>query len=1190
MIRILRLCLWAVLFGLAGAVPGAAQDPRYFEAQRLIDAENWGAAETLARALEAEAADPEALLDAQQVRATLDFALGDTADALANLRAVDAGQVAQRGWTHPRRLPVLDMISLLEEDAGKPDAARLTYLRMAHIAIVSDDPATQVVALDALARGALADGLPREASLFATDLYDAAIQLGGEVSDAAQAARALQSQAQVAIGDPEQIVADDPVRSEIVAALTAMFDALNAQNLSSAENAATTARDLAGPEEASTATVCMVMAQALVEVDPERGKPWLDCTLTFPASFLAVRADLSPMLEQYADALAGNSDAEGAVALLSRALEIVTLQLGEDSARAARLLFRRAEMRFYLRHFDAAQQDIDVGLAVAGVGDALLRFDLQSLQVGLYLQRQDLPQAEAAFRAAADILRQGGLTEDARWTYLLSAMSDVQAQLGRLDEAETLAREAVRHAETRDPDTRMQMAIALGGVLVQQGRFDEAVAALESTKARVDEVMGKDEGVAVAWMLTYASVLRDAGRAAEADAVMAKVSPRLAQRPDLIRDPAQAMPILTALVKDAWESGDLVQAETYADDALAVLPEADPQRLPMLELKGRVAIAQNRNFDALKLFREVGAARLQPGRDALAAARNTLPLQIEAALRVAEESGGSDYLTYLDEAFRVSQKLAALSAGTAMAQAAARWETEPALARQVRDLQDAEDRIATLNAAYGRALARGESGAETATALTRATQSHAALQQAVARDYPRYAEAVDPSAVSVQEVARWLRPDEVLVIFATSDESNGGDYFGSTVIAVTQDRVMSGGTLARSELSRIARALRCQSALTDRACASARAGTRNFFTLEEDEDIVDPAADTFDLGLAHEAYTALLAPVEPLLEGKTRLIVVPDPSLVALPFHTLVRRTPEDTTTLRDAGWLLRDMSVFVVPTVASLDALRRRAPVQVADARFLGVGDPLIGAQVEGPLPYDCAGVTQSLAALDAVPEGAVMRGALADPGMLAKLAALPDTRCELQAAADFFGPESRLLLHGDATESRIKALDASGILSTFQTISFATHGLIAGEVGEFDAGIVLTPPKVATATDDGILTTGDIAQLTLNADMVLLSACNTAAGGGETDEGLSGLASAFFYAGARSILVSHWPVYSDAATALTTGMLARKASDARLGYADALRLVMLGIVDDPASDARQLHPAYWAPFMVVGEGAARP
>jgi CHAT domain-containing protein len=203
-----------------------------------------------------------------------------------------------------------------------------------------------------------------------------------------------------------------------------------------------------------------------------------------------------------------------------------------------------------------------------------------------------------------------------------------------------------------------------------------------------------------------------------------------------------------------------------------------------------------------------------------------------------------------------------------------------------------------------------------------------------------------------------------------------------------------------------------------------------------------------------------------------------------------------------------------------------------------------------------------------------------------LATLAALPDTRCELEATAAYFGPGSALRLGAEATEGDLRQMSEAGELARYRVISFATHGLVAGEIGTNPAGLVLTPVPGAGADEDGLLTTEDIAALRLDAEFVLLSACNTAAATREGEDALSGLASAFFLAGARTLLVSHWPVYSDAATDLTTGIFEAMAADPGIGRSEALRRAMLNILDDPQATPRQRHPAYWAPFALAGQG----
>ena len=147
-------------------------------------------------------------------------------------------------------------------------------------------------------------------------------------------------------------------------------------------------------------------------------------------------------------------------------------------------------------------------------------------------------------------------------------------------------------------------------------------------------------------------------------------------------------------------------------------------------------------------------------------------------------------------------------------------------------------------------------------------------------------------------------------------------------------------------------------------------------------------------------------------------------------------------------------------------------------------------------------------------------------------------------------------------------------------------THGALSGQVsGTVEPGI-LTPPSAATERDDGYLSASEIATLKLDADWVILSACNTAAGDAKDADALSGLARAFFYAGARALLVSHWSVNSAATVKLITGALSRMAADKSIGRAEALRQSMIALIDKGFD--LEASPAFWAPFIVVGEGAA--
>jgi CHAT domain-containing protein len=171
------------------------------------------------------------------------------------------------------------------------------------------------------------------------------------------------------------------------------------------------------------------------------------------------------------------------------------------------------------------------------------------------------------------------------------------------------------------------------------------------------------------------------------------------------------------------------------------------------------------------------------------------------------------------------------------------------------------------------------------------------------------------------------------------------------------------------------------------------------------------------------------------------------------------------------------------------------------------------------------------------------------------------------------------------------VKSLDLAG----YRVIAFATHGLVPGELdGLTQPALALSAPAVAKAEGDELLTMEKILALHLNADWVVLSACNTASGNGAGSEAVSGLGRAFFYAGARALLVSNWPVETTSAKGLTTELFRRQQSDPALTRARALQQTINWLMDgqgfiDPRSGREAFtyaHPLFWAPFALVGDG----
>ncbi len=439
---------------------------------------------------------------------------------------------------------------------------------------------------------------------------------------------------------------------------------------------------------------------------------------------------------------------------------------------------------------------------------------------------------------------------------------------------------------------------------------------------------------------------------------------------------------------------------------------------------------------------------------------------------------------------------------------------------------------------------------------------------------------IDP--VSLAEVQGLLAPDEALVTFLLPSLSpamiEGLEGSSNHIIAVTRDGVTVGVVpeISRRVLNDRVTRFRCQVSVSDPDCGSAGAQGLRGAMIDEEQP---RDAIGFDTALAQGLYADLFAPVAGAITGRGHLIVVPPSDLLRLPFAALAV-TPSDPGQPPD--WMIRHHALSVLPSVGSLRALRQERATPEGAERMLGIGDPVIGRAQS----VACDSV--QLAALRAAPPMETPldgTGTLADPAFLSALPRLPDTVCELRAIASGFAADRhQLILGAEATETRIKSLDQSGVLAGADVLVFATHGLTAGEAGADSPGLVLTPPQRASDMDDGLLSAAEIATMTLNARLVVLSACNTAAGGSEDADGLSGLARAFFQSGAQALLVTHWSVYSSAAVEITTGLFdARRRAPGRR-HADALRAATLAILDSPGRSALHYHPSYWAAFTIVG------
>lgn len=783
--------------------------------------------------------------------------------------------------------------------------------------------------------------------------------------------------------------------------------------------------------------------------------------------------------------------------------------------------------------------------------------------------------------------------------FTVLSQARMKARQGRLAEAEVDARRALLSRlkdQGKYNPTTPRFIVGLSDILVEQGRYAEAEQ-LTRVCLEISRTVGvaEDSLANVQLLSQLAGTLNLQRKGRDAIAIHAQIDKAIANWEPARR---QSFELSGSRISSLYASGQVEAGIAAAEQLLKrQIARVGEGHFDTASARGTLAIGlmrAGRDQDAIREFKAALPILMASSREnaddddttAVAARSQRLQGIVESYLtmlaRNKDAAGDVGAETFsLADAVRGRSVQQALAASSARAAA-----KEPALAELVRKEQDlgkqVNAQLGTLTNVLSLPSAerddKGVAGINASINGLRAERLKA--RQEITQKFPIYADLVSPRPPSVDQIKATLVDGEAMLSF----------YFGqnsSFVWAVPKNGPVAFAAIKASSGDIESKVRKLREALEPQAALIS--------------DI-----PPLDLKLAHELYSLLLKPVESGWKPANSLIVVTNGALGLLPLALLPTEPAEATSdddplfaSYKKIPWLARTHAVTTVPSAAALRTLRQLPPGKPNRGELIAFGDPYFSKEQEAEAA-DAAKVRVADASGNTTRGGPLKRRSSpklegVDNAELALLPRLPDTSEELKSIALALQADPSKVLHlgKEANEQAVKTMDLSG----YKVVAFATHGLVPGELnGLSQPALALSSPRVTGGEGDGLLTMEEILGLKLDADWVVLSACNTGAGSGAGAEAASGLGRAFFYAGTRALLVTNWSVHSQSARELVTDLFKRQANDPKLTRGEALRQAMMALADGPGylgadgkTEFAYAHPLFWAPYSIIGDGGAR-